>query len=284
MEVVTNHSNVSIHTKQVYTPKTLEERFEKLRYIGSGGEGCIYAAKEKLSGHVMALKIANNNWRVCEANEKVAEIISSILKEGQSLHLTKIHEIFSVECLLFEPLAGKKQQMGFFDEKYQPENNRTFPRRAFLLELLDGDLQALYGKGFIQEPRTRLAFKVQILSVQLILDIRGVRPHEPSKYRNILYKQVGPDDVFEGNQIRDFDFWKYVFGKHEFYLPRMEYLIKLSDYDSWITGATETKLDSEDFFENYFQVDSLCIQDFQECFKKPEDPNAKVLEMYKFKV
>jgi hypothetical protein len=280
MELAINRSwpGISVNETKIYTPSSLKERFKKLRYVGSGGEGCVYAVEEKDSGRIMALKIANNNWRVGDDNKRVAEIVFAILKQGLSLHLTEIHEVFAVECPVFAPLAGSKDTgEDFFDVKYKPEDDLTFPRRAFILELLDGDLSALGGKGLIKEETIRLAFRVQILSIQLILERQGVRNME-LKYRNILYKKVGPEDVFEGNQIMDFDFWKYVFGTHVLYLPKMEYLIKIADYDAWmVKSEVQNPGEPEDYFRNN---ESISLKKVEELFTKPEDPKARVVEIF----
>lgn len=73
-----------------------------------------------------------------------------------------------------------------------------------------------------------MAFIVQIKSIQNILDSNGVCDHESGRWKNIVYKTVGPEDLFQGKAMIDFDFWKYVFGQYEFYLPKPEYLIKFA--------------------------------------------------------
>lgn len=74
--VINNNSSLCIPEAEpeVYTPSELESRFKKLRFIDSGGEGCVYEVEEKRTGFRMALKIANNNWSISEDNKRVAKI------------------------------------------------------------------------------------------------------------------------------------------------------------------------------------------------------------------
>jgi hypothetical protein len=263
----------------VYTVSELENRFEKLRLIGSGGEGCIYEVKERRTGDVMALKIANNNWRISQENQEIAKIITFILQRGISPHLTQIYELLSVECRVFSKLGGDKEA-GFFEEKCE-KNEKVFPRRAYLMELLKGSLQRLSENEKGISKKVEMAFILQVKSIQNILASRGVCDHESGKWKNIVYKTVGPEDVFQEKAMIDFDFWKYVFGQHEFYLPRPEYLIKLADYDSWqIRKTKDDDRSPKQFLENYLSHGSITLQDLKEWFKKPENPNAKILEVY----
>ena len=185
--------------------------------------------------------------------------------------------MLTVECRIFSKLAGNKVG-GFFDGEYE-KDERVFPRRAYLMELLQGDLEKIYGKGLSKKIET--AFMVQIKSIQLILTSRSVCHHESHKCRNIVYKTVGPEDLFQGKAMIDFDFWKYVFGQYEFYLPRQEYLIKLADYDSWqVMETIDDERKPEKSLENLLSSESITLQDLNRWFKKPEDPNAKILEVY----
>ncbi|MGE5196272.1 MAG: hypothetical protein ACM3JI_02955, partial [Anaerolineae bacterium] len=263
----------------VYTISDLEHRLEKLRFVGSGGEGCIYEVKENLTSSKMALKIASNNWRISKDNEQVAKTVSFILKRGISPHLTQIHGLLSVKCPVFAKLAGNSGA-GFFDGQHEGGGNKTFLRRVFLMEILQGNLQELYDtkKGLSKE--VVVAFSVQILSIQLILEEQGIRHLESGKWRNILYKTLEPEDLCQGKAMIDFDFWRYVFGKHELFLPRQKYLIKLADYDPWIAVSKDDNLNPEKSLENCLTRENVTLKELQDWFKKPEDPNAKVLEVY----
>lgn len=276
-----SYNDSSILTKEpsVYTPSELSERFEKLRFAGSGGEGCIYEVNDNTTSRRKALKIASNNWRISEENQRVAKIVSAILKQGISPHLTQIYELLTVECPVFAKSAGNKTT-GFFDGQYEGgEGKGNYPRRAFLMEILEGDLQKIYDKNALSREQS-IVLAVHIASIQLILNQQGVIDHESGKYRNILYKILGPEDAFQGKAMIDYDFWKYVFGEHTLYLPRPKYLIKLADYDPWQFGSEDTDLDPEKFLENKLKYEGLTLIDLKGLFKKPEDPNAKILVVY----
>ena len=75
-----------VDKEPVYTVSELEHRFEKLQLMGSGGEGCVYSVKERSTGHIIALKIASNNWSISKDNQEVTKIITFILQRGISPH------------------------------------------------------------------------------------------------------------------------------------------------------------------------------------------------------
>lgn len=261
----------------IYTPTKLKNRFEKLSYAGSGGEGVIYEVKEKSTDHRLALKIANNNWSITDDNKLVAKTVSIILKEGISPHLTRIHELLTVKCLVFAKFAEYTAKE-FFKPKCEEDDNRKFPRRATLMEILEGNLEKI--RNEFTASTSLIALKIQLASILNILKQQGVRSPEATKFKNILYKTLEPKDVFNDKAMIDFDFWKYVFGNHELYLPRPKYLIKLGDYDSWTVNPSDSQVDPVKNLEAYLSTENLTIEKVKDLFKKPEDPNAKILEVY----
>lgn len=259
----------------VYTQFELENRFKKVCFVGSGGEGNVYEVKENNSDKTMALKIANNNWEVTEDNKRVVEIISVI--GVISPHLTKINELFSVRCPVLAKLTGRKKDT-FFEMEYDKES-KTFDRRAMLLELLDGDVSNLQNLLSLKE---KITLKIQMASISLILRQQGVNIADSLKPKNVLYKTVDSEDLFQGKTMIDFDFWKYVFGKQSFYLPTPKYLFKLADYDPW-TISDKENLDPENFLEgllkNTLSNEKMTLEDVKDMFSKP-DKNTKILDVY----
>ncbi len=260
-----------------YTVAALESRFEKVRWIGSGGEGVVYEVNDRSSGNRRALKISSNNYTLSEHNRRVAEIVLLILKRELSPHLTQIHELLTVNCRAFARLAGNSEG-SFFDA--EGKNDTIFPRRAYLMEILNGDLEALYRSPRILAQEIRIAIEVQIVSIRIILGQQNVRDDEAGKWRNILYKHVGPEDLFQEKPLIDFDFWKYTFGKYQFYLPRHEYLIKLADYDGWMIGDNPPLIDPKIILKNHLAQDGVTLKQCATLFKQPENTNAKILEIY----
>lgn len=263
---------------QVYTPSELEERFEKVRFVGSGGEGCIYEVKEKTSGHTQALKIANNNWRVNEQNIRIATIVSTILEQQISPHLSSVYELISVRCAVFAHSACHETN-GFFNghSKYEGEGDGTFPRRAILMEILEGDLGKIYKE---LNELSIIALKIQCASIAVVLAQHSVVAYEADKFRNILFKTLGPNDTFKSKVLIEFEFWKYVFGKYTFYLPRPKYLIKLADYDSWSVESIEVKKDPVETLGYFLTQVGMTLKTAKKLFEKPDDSNAKILEVF----
>ena len=261
----------------VYTVAALESRFEKVRWIGSGGEGVVYEVNDRSSGNRKALKISSNNWKISLHNRQVAEIVLLILKRGLSPHLTQIHELLAVNCRAFARLAANSEG-SFFDA--QGESYTICSRRAYLMEILNGDLEALYRPPRILAQEIEIAIEVQIVSIRIILGQQNVKDDEAGKWRNILYKRLGPEDLFQEKPLIDFDFWKYTFGKYQFYLPRHEYLIKLADYDGWMISDKPLLIDPKKILKNHLAQDYITLKQCADLFKQPEDANAKILEIY----
>lgn len=260
---------------KIIKSEELTSCFQRLKFCGSGGEGCVYAVQETGTGNRYALKVSSNNWKTDQTNKKVEEKISALLK-NDSPHLLNIR-FFSIQSLVFAKLAGPKDE-GFFNGKFGSSDNRLFNRRASLLELMDGDLESLYSNG-LSEAQT-LAFTIQILTAQFVLHGNGIIDHDSYKWRNILYRKLGPEDVFRDKKLQDFDFWKYVINRHAFYLPKQDYIIKIGDCDSWLLTSEKIDLRLEKDLECVFKRENTTIEKVERMFKMPTDPDAKVLEIY----
>jgi len=265
-------------TPPVYDISQLEKQFDNLGCIGGGGEGVVYWIKEKTNEQEYALKILCNNIRISPDNQKVAKIISEILNDGISPHLTKICSLMSVKCLLGD-IHNPKEPTKFLSKNIGLEK-KPFPRRAYLMEKLDGDLASVWKK---LSQNQELALTIQIASIQFILTEKNVISMESGKYRNILIKKLDVNDVFRGQVLQNFDFWKYVFGKYSFYLPKPEYLIKLGDYDPWSIAQKPIKQSPPaECLQPYlsYEYKDLSLEDIAEKFKKPTDPHAQIIEIY----
>lgn len=146
------------------------------------------------------------------------------------------------------------------------------------MELLDGDLEM---KFFEFPEMKRLAIEIQCCSAREKLKEYQTEVSD-FKLRNVFWKKICESDQFRGQRIQDFDFWKYTLEGHDFYLPKIDELIKLGDYDSWTTTLFE---DSETPKHPSSFLTSLClkhqktIEELKKLFPKPQDEKAKILEM-----
>lgn len=260
-----------------YDQNSLSNRFKKISCLGSGGQGNIYEVLDQNSDTSKALKIANGPFEITSENQKVAGTLFEILDQDLSPHLTKIEELISVNCLLGTKLDGSANKTkGFFNGVHKRLLKEIFPRRASLMEKMEGDLEQI-AKDLSKEER--LAFDVQRLSAQIILNENQILPLESSKYRNILYKKLDDKDLFHGKKLQDFDFWKYTFGSYSFYLPKQNYLIKLADYEPWeIREKAQKKLDPEKELKNFFWDQNF--EKISKKFPRPTDPNARIVEVF----
>ena len=248
--------------------------FKDPLFLGGGGEGTVYAVTHEQFGRV-ALKIAANNWRVSEEDAKVQKKVFYILSSSQSPHLTRILGVFSIRCPLFFNFNFDEKKRVFFD-RLEAEG-ATFDRKAMLMELLDGDLEKISATLTDDE---RIAFKVQIASVAIVLERNGVSPHELGKFRNVVYKPLSSEDILGGKQMIAFDFWKYVFPGYMFYLPRPTYLIKVCDYDRFRVVDTPFLSDPLKCLKFLLQEEEFSLEDLETMFRLPQGKKGDILEVF----
>lgn len=256
----------------------LEKRFEKWDFLGSGGEGSVYLVIDRTTEEKKALKIAKNNERLLPNQRKTAEVVGKILSKGLSPHLTRIDTLLSIRCLIGR-IAAAKEGPGFFGGVLEGMAKEYFPRRGFLMEKMEGNLGEIYHD--LSEEQ-KLVLKIQILSIQLLLESEGVCPSESGKHKNVLYKKLGPEDVFKGVRLCGFAFWKYVFGKYALYLPRPDFLVKLGDYDPWSHRETAPPdFDPERFLDDSLRG-GLTTKILSEKFPQPQDSEGEILDVFHF--
>lgn len=261
---------------RVYQPDELALRFEKVRVLGFGGEGVVYQVEDHKEKALRALKIATGNCAVDVRAHEIKGVIEEILDSEASPHLTRVYEWVSVNVRVFTELETTRP--GFFKPLTGREGAIFFPRRACVMECLDGDVESLHGKVTLSKD-SLLILKVQVISIQFLLGTRGLFPTESYKWRNVMYKRLGPEDLFRGRRMIDFPYWKYVFGDQELYIPRPDYLVKLGDVDPWTLGDPPKECPIA-LLSRPLPRHGMTLEGLSARFARPQDTSIPILEVF----
>ncbi len=209
----------------------LKKIYKKKEALGGGGEGIVFKVIQKDIGSDKALKIAMNPFYPKE----VITIISHLLNTNQTPHLTRVDRILTIPATA-NPLEVLNVEGDNFVKDQSIEENEFYKGigerlcTGIEMELLDGDLEKLYP---LMESIKQSAVMIQAHSALIKLNQFCITVCD-FKPRNIFYKKLG-NETFKGERLADYDYWKYTIKGDDFYLPRMDILIKLGDYDQWTT-------------------------------------------------
>lgn len=286
----------SIQTKPLCTNVLLKAMYRRGTGLGGGGEGAVVKVTDRKTEQIRALKISNNCHLLYES--EVLAVIDFILDREISPHLTKVYQMMKIPCarnpVIFketgvDPWVEPTEDADFVND---PKGEEPLMRYGFEMELLDGDISRI---SPTLTPMEKCAIEVQAASIHHILNNSFDTYVSDDKYRNIFYKQLDETVTFKGKKLINYDFWKYTFDGTEFYIPRMKYLIKLGDYDGWSCnlfrdissplfrdrGSPQTKGQSLNTLSERLNklIHRVDVAAVAEMFKKPSDPNAKILDM-----
>lgn len=194
----------------------------------------------------------------------VAAQVDFMLKNGYSPHLVKIHEVQAAQVPLEDP-----------KRKYEVYHLYT------LMERLEGDL-AEHSQRFSKLEWA--AFAIQLGCTEAIAVLRVQLCPRDLKTRNVVWKKLDESDQTAGQKLQDFDYWKYKIGEQEFYIPRLNYLIKFCDYSLWAPMTNEfddfTLESAADCVQKWLMgFSGITLEDAKKLFPAPEGSENKILDV-----
>lgn len=246
----------------------LKMRFEKGGLLGVGYEGSVCSLKDKIDGKEKALKIAQR-----KPSETVFEAVKDIRDKELSMHVIRVYEKFNVRVpylkwedqilnntiRIFSVESGSKNivhRMGEFP-KEEIETNL-----GILMERANGTMRNL---------KMTDAFEVQIWSIEELFKRKyGIIPLDTGA-PNMFYKTVTEEDVFRGEHLMDYPYWKYKIDDYVFYVPRQDKLIMLGDFGMFSVidesenydtkGSEEINKRLSELFEKFGQLPEGITED-----------------------
>ncbi|MES2199157.1 MAG: hypothetical protein V4489_03195 [Chlamydiota bacterium] len=252
------------------THKKLLQDYQPIEFIAQGGHGDVVGAMDKKTKLPVAIKI---DPRAPNSNDV---LISTKVNEAlvETPHLTRIYELLK-SPILYVPRKP-------YDETTLPQHSRlsfkTFkenffhpviyssriknPRLSFnmitVMEKLESDLQAL---GPSKEDNEIFGFQVDY-TYQLLERKYGVEVRDRS-WKNVVYKELTPEDLFNGKRLIDYKYWKYQINGVDSYIPRPKLLIKLCDYDCGMipVESTSSACQTSSVPSKDFPKPSDCLED-----------------------
>ncbi len=257
----------------------LKKMYKKKKFLGGGGEGVVYKVLKKDNGTSKALKIALSS----SYPKEVITIVSYLLSTNQTPHLTRVDrillvpttsnplEVFNVKKDDFvKGQSAEKDEFSFKNKEFY-KDRREYLRTGIEMELLDGDIEKLYLQ---MDPIKQSAIMLQACSAIKKLNQFCITVCD-FKTRNIFYKKL-EDQTFKGKRLADYDYWKYTIEGNDFYIPRMDILIKLGDYDQWTTTlfTDHPSVSAGSAFYSAKKLSGLKVM-----FPPPADSNARILDM-----
>lgn len=106
--------------------------------------------------------------------------------------------------------------------------------------------------------------------------------HNDLQLRNIMYKRIIPDDLFNGKRIALYDYFHYSFKGKDIYIPNEGYIVKIIDFDhSDLFGdrpITERKIFNKSYDIYYF------IINLSSYFTKRNKTSKMVTELNSLKI
>ncbi len=244
--------------------------------LGSGDYGYVFEVEDKQSGELRAFKL----YTPARDNPKAIARITTAAEE-KTPHLAKVYALHKTGITINPPsfsarLSSPSTTLFEREERRYDINKSNFllDRHIAVMERLEGDLKYEW-----------LGSERPIYQIQLLFTDMVLRKHFDVLIRddhlgNICYKMLSKEDYFRGKRLIDFDYWKYRIQDRDFYLPRPNLLIKRVDYDMWSIGSSFKEFTS-DRVESMLQRERLGTKnpdEFAQRFKKPSDPNAKILD------
>lgn len=256
----------------------LKRIFKKKKLIGGGGEGAVFEVRKKCSSQRFKIAGIPKALKITQTHpypKEVVSVINHLLNTNQTPHLTRVDRIFKVPTTA-NPLQVFEVEGKDFVKAPLSEGEKPGVRSGLEMELLEGDIEKFYPE---LSPAQQMAIMIQAYSAMEKLNQYRTDVSD-FKLRNIFYKTLG-DETFKGKRMADYDYWKYTLSGHDFYVPRMEILIKLGDYDGWSTTLFTENPDGGhgNAIELLASSKEKSIEELKEMFPVPTDPTAKILEM-----
>lgn len=144
------------------------------------------------------------------------------------------------------------------------------PLSVYEMELMGGDLKDLRKRRLSM---VELAvIEVQRIATENFLYGKGIYISD-IKDINVLFKKLSPEDNLNNKLLLKADFWKYRIGNSDYYLPKIDYLIKLCDFDEWVQLPTPpSEKDYEQIMLERLKKDKKLIKQIEEFKKIPQQP------------
>lgn len=273
---IANLNTLAVHNRPIFTNECLTNRFTKFKKIGKGGDGIVFEVVDKASNIHKAIKINTYAEKWLPRSLKYVYPVLDVLNLNYTPHLTHIEEIIKIETEDDEFSIEEPKSSNFVASSEGKSKIKYLP--AIVMECLDGDLEKKF-KGLSSLERDAIA--VQSVATRALLENWGVKVGD-YKLRNMFYKKLDINDIFNGKRLIDFDYWKYTLDCLDFFIPRQEYLLKFGDFDSWTNIVVLNELEKKSTALNLLESDleeCRSIQEVAQQFRHPEDPNAKIINV-----
>lgn len=234
----------------------MSNQFLYRRLIKKGGQGTVFEVERASTAGIKALKITH-----AFLHPFLLPCIKAIVNHGLTPHLTPVENFFKVPG----------NQSPFDVQQHFREH------QCYVMEKLTGEFPDIPQDSDDSDPALQEdIYEVQLAStLHLLKKLRvGVVDY---KGRNILYKKLDDTDLYRGERLIDFDFWKYKVESYAFYVPRPKFLIKLVDYDSWTIEMFN--LNSKTSYLKWDQFLSKGLEKLAVLFCKPDVEESKIIEI-----
>lgn len=143
----------------------------------------------------------------------VAAQVNFMLDHNYTPHLVRVHDVQAVQYPIDHP------------------NRSLFCYNVYtLMERLEGDLDR---HAPIVSKTYWTAFAIQCASTEALAVLRMHLTPRDLKGRNIVWKKLDSSDKVRGEKLQDYEYWRYKIGGEDFYIPRLDYLVKFCDYSDW---------------------------------------------------
>ena len=260
------------------TYSELKEQFENLGTLDAGSEASVFKVRSKKNGEIYALRL-DHSTRILNLDSKQKFYKHMIKSQNQIPHLAKIFAVFWTENKNY-PIYGAKKKRVF------PFSN--FPKGEYMRTDFSSDPEAI-------------SYKHEVIIMELGEDnaektMKGVDPvifHIQASFNNYCLNQTGIlsiDDKFRNyvwisiaNQgynnklLKDFSYWHYSVGEHNFYIPRQDYIPKRVDFGGWKTkNNCEEKVNCSEMLARSVTMD---MEELHKCYPKPNVPENEILDM-----
>lgn len=247
----------------------LKNLYQRIAWIGGGGQGAVFKVKNLKNHEVRALKVGRFTRSTLP---ETLTVVNHLIDSQMTPHLTKTFRHLTLSHKS-EDLFKDLEEDDFINDHAEQTNLRQGD--VLEMELLDGDLEYKYSELTEMDQN---AVYIQAFSARNKLQTMGTQV-EDFKPRNFFYKILNSTDTFQGQIIQDFDFWKYTFNEIDFYIPKQSWIVKLGDYDDWRTELFEKQQSNPfNYLESYCKYKGITVDELKAMFPKPKE-GSKILEM-----
>ncbi|MCP4924130.1 MAG: hypothetical protein GY915_08915 [bacterium] len=287
----------------VITQDRLLNHFERIEFLGSGGESASFSVRFRPTGNPYALVLKEGTQGTNASQNRRENLIKRMVKnERYNPHQAKIFGYFWIINRNYHRLdrSNKKHV-----ECFMPENREDFLNRTYENDV---DAAFYYHEAIVMElgisnlkthPFLSLNFNSVIVKLYRKLASYSFKQAEiiddDDKERNYVFIETEGQNYF-GEALNSYDFWAYQIDENLFvYLPTPTHIIKRIDYGGFRLidfNSTAYKYDQKiykskprssqlNIFAKYCKISE---EEFINRFcQRPEEPGVQILSIQAWK-